>query len=105
MEAMNQGIAAVTQEPWKSNNRYCRLELPQGKFRGVVARLVDPCSNLALGNDPEKPIGVILLKGVNEPFNADPDEDAWEPWTRPDDYARLSGESARTGAHAQKEKP
>lgn len=108
-EAMKMGITAVTREPWKSHNKYCRLELPvfpnlPGRPSGAWGRVIDPCSNLALEEPSERGIPTILLAGVNEPFNADPDEDAWEAWVEPADYARLGKRwSWATGGYADPE--
>lgn len=106
-EAMKMGITAVTREAWKSHNKYCRLELPvfpnlPGRPSGVWGRLIDPCGNLAMGEPSEKGIPTILLAGINEPFNADPDEDAWEAWVEPPDYSRLGKRwSWSTGEYAE----
>lgn len=92
---IREAITAVTREPWKSHNKYCRLELPvfPAGFAGhsgpvppgVWGRLIDPCGNLALHEDSEKGIPIILMAGVN-----DPDEDGvWEAWIEPEDYSRL----------------
>lgn len=100
-EAMDRGITAVTQEPWKSGNKYCRMELPpllavpsEAAARGVKGyglwgKLIDPCGNLALGQDSEKPIDVLLIAGDFRQPAANPTKDEWEEWMEPADYSRL----------------
>jgi hypothetical protein len=90
-EAMDKGITAVMQEPWKSHNKYCRVELPvfPGRPHGVWGRIIDPCGNLALGKDAESPIDMLLMKMPGNPMSIDPNADEWEEWIEPTDYSRF----------------
>ena len=91
-EAIRDGITAITQEPWKSHNPYCRMELPQGTPRGIWAKIVDPCGNVACGDGPEDGISVLLVANRNGLVvhpTADPYIDEWEKWERPSDYEEM----------------
>jgi len=80
-EAIDKGIKTVRLKRW---NKYARLELPIGKPYGVWAKLIDPPSNLAMGNPAEHNIALLLLKTSGT--SIDPNEDGWEEWIRPTDY-------------------
>lgn len=92
-EAIKQGIVAVRQDPW---NPYCRMALDKIDEEGSLGpwgHIIDPCGNSALGNDPEKPIDILLLN-VKFQISADPDADEWESWVRPPDYDAKFGKAA-----------
>jgi hypothetical protein len=90
-EAIEKGIRTVTQEPWKSGNKFCHMILPEKSAdgtHGCWAYIVDPAGNLAIGDPAEKQICVLLFPEIGA-ISADPNVDEWFEWTKPDGYDLL----------------
>jgi hypothetical protein len=85
-EAIDKKIARVRTEPW---NEYSHVLLPD--FHGPWAKLVDPCSNLALGKAADH-VDSIIMVAVPDRISFDPNEDIWDEWVPPADYVERFGE-------------
>ncbi len=88
-QAIEQGIQEVTTASWAAHNQYCRMVLPVKDERGhhgVWGRIIDPAGNLATGKPAEYEIPIMLLNLPPGQLSADPDEDEWQPWKRPENY-------------------
>lgn len=90
-EAAKKRISVLWNRDW---NEYAHMtiDLIGENHHGPWCHIVDPCGNLACGNQAEATIDLLLMTAAG----IDPNKDEWEEWKRPDDYDRfLTAEPVR----------